>query len=125
MLSAFRGSMPADQRKAESSRVLEKYPDRVPIICERAACHNTGSAMVPKLDKTKFLVPQDLTAGQFIYVIRKRLQLPPSQSLFIFIDGCIPPSSELLHSIYTRHKDGDGFLYVSYSGENTFGGGFI
>ena len=25
-------------------------------------------------------------------------------------------------SIYEEHKDEDGFLYISYSGENTFGG---
>lgn len=24
-------------------------------------------------------------------------------------------------AIYEEHKDGDGFLYIAYSGENTFG----
>jgi GABA(A) receptor-associated protein len=24
--------------------------------------------------------------------------------------------------IYSAHKDEDGFLYIAYSGENTFGG---
>ena len=27
-----------------------------------------------------------------------------------------------MSSIYEDHKDDDGFLYVTYSGENTFGG---
>jgi GABA(A) receptor-associated protein len=26
-----------------------------------------------------------------------------------------------MSSIYEEHKDKDGFLYVTYSGENTFG----
>jgi GABA(A) receptor-associated protein len=27
-----------------------------------------------------------------------------------------------MSAIYDEHKDDDGFLYISYSGENTFGG---
>jgi hypothetical protein len=27
-----------------------------------------------------------------------------------------------MSAIYEEHKDDDGFLYISYSGENTFGG---
>ena len=33
----------------------------------------------------------------------------------------LPPSSASMGSIYAEHKDEDGFLYVAYSGENTFG----
>lgn len=29
--------------------------------------------------------------------------------------------SALLGALYEEHKDEDGFLYVAYSGENTFG----
>lgn len=29
--------------------------------------------------------------------------------------------SASMGSIYAEHKDEDGFLYVAYSGENTFG----
>jgi len=28
-----------------------------------------------------------------------------------------------MSSVYEDHKDEDGFLYITYSGENTFGGG--
>ena len=30
-------------------------------------------------------------------------------------------SSEILSDIYDKHKNIDGFLYVTYSSENTFG----
>jgi GABA(A) receptor-associated protein len=33
----------------------------------------------------------------------------------------IPNSAELMIKIYEEQKDEDGFLYVTYSGENTFG----
>ena len=34
--------------------------------------------------------------------------------------SALPPAA-LMSSIYDDHKDADGFLYVTYSGENTFG----
>lgn len=36
---------------------------------------------------------------------------------------CTPtPPAALMSSVYEDHKDEDGFLYITYSGENTFGG---
>lgn len=32
-----------------------------------------------------------------------------------------PFAGAVMSTIYDDKKDGDGFLYVSYSGENTFG----
>jgi len=69
----------------------------------------------------RYLVPCDLTVGQFVYVIRKRIKLSPDKAIFIFIDNVLPPTAALMSSIYDENKDEDGFLYVTYSGETTFG----
>ena len=66
-------------------------------------------------------MPQDLTVGQFVYVIRKRIKLSPEKAIFIFINNVLPPTAALMSSICEREKDKDGFLYITYSGENTFG----
>ena len=73
------------------------------------------------IDKKKYLVPNDITVGQFVYVIRKRLVVPPEKAIFLFINGILPPTASLLGSIYDEYKDPDHFLYITYSGENTFG----
>lgn len=39
-------------------------------------------------------MPADLSVGQFIYVIRKRIRLPPEKAIFIFINNYIPPPCE-------------------------------
>ena len=104
-------------RFEEASRVLSKYPERIPIICEKTS----NDTSIPKIDKIKYLVPCDLTIGQFIYVIRKRVTIEAEKAIFIFVNGFIPSSSELISSVYEKHKDPDGFLYITYSGENTFG----
>lgn len=66
-------------------------------------------------------MPVDLTVGQFVYVIRKRIKLPSEKAIFIFVNDILPPTAALINTIYEEHKDEDGFLYVLYSGENTFG----
>ena len=83
--------------------------------------HDKKNVSVPTLDKTKYLVPMDLTVGQFMFVLRKRMKLSPEQAIFLFINGTIPSSNSLVHELYQQHKDVDGFLYLGYSGENTFG----
>ena len=35
--------------------------------------------------------------------------------------GTLPPSVSTLQAVYDQYKDEDGFLYMTYSGENFFG----
>ncbi|KAI5078849.1 hypothetical protein GOP47_0006520 [Adiantum capillus-veneris] len=113
---AFKKEFPFEERTAKASRMREKYPDRVPVIVEKASRTD-----MPDMEKKKFLVPEDLTVGQFVYIIGRRLHLTPGQALFIFVGNVLPPITALMSSIYKEHKDEDGFLYVHYSGEKTFG----
>jgi GABA(A) receptor-associated protein len=105
-----------EKRKSEAERIRAKYPDRVPVICEKA-----DRSDIPDIDKKKYLVPADLTVGQFHYVIRKRIKLAPEKALFLFCSNSIPPNAALMSTIYEEQKDEDGFLYIQYSGESTFG----
>lgn len=106
-----------EKRIEESTRILKKYPDRIPIIVQRIK-NNTD---IPDIDKKKYLVPNDLTIGQFIYIIRKRIKLEPEQAIFTYINNIIPPISSLISQLYNEQKDEDGFLYIEFSGESTFG----
>ena len=115
--------MPADAgdleaRKASAAAIRAKHPDRIPVIVHK----REGDASLPDIDKRKFLVPSDLTIGQFMYVIRKRIQLAPEQAIFLFVaSGTLPPSVATLKAVYDQHCAEDGFLYMTYSGENVFG----
>jgi GABA(A) receptor-associated protein len=105
--------------REEVDRIRVKYPDRIPIFVTKSY-YSTSN--VPDIDKNKYLAPIDLTLGQFQFVIRKRLKITPDKALFFFIDGMILCTSELLVDIYEKlHDKDDGFLYIMYSGESTFG----
>ena len=112
----FRDEFTFEKRKAEADKIRAKYPDRVPVIVEK-----TMGSNIDPIDKKKYLVPGDLTIGQFVYVIRKRIKLSQEKAIFLFINNTLPPTAALVSAIYDTHKDSDGFLYVKYSGENTFG----
>lgn len=112
----FKAQHSFEKRCQEAARIRGKYPDRVPVIVEQAA-----KTTLPDIDKKKYLVPSDLTVGQLVYVIRKRVKLRPDQAIFIFVNKVLPPTAALLLDVYEQNKDKDGFLYVTYSGESTFG----
>merc|ERR1711934_795307 len=116
MSTSFKTEHTLEKRTAEAKRIRSKYPDRIPVICEKAK----GSD-IPDIDKKKYLVPADLTVGQFVYVVRKRIKMSAEKAIFIFINNVLPPTAALMSSIYEDQKDEDGFLYITYSGENTFG----
>lgn len=108
-----------DKRSSEAAEIREKYPDRIPVIVERAT-----HSKVQEVDKKKYLVPSDITVGQFVYVIRKRIQLGSEQALYLYVNGILPPTSAPLSEIYQQQKDTDGFLYMTYAGESTYGSPF-
>ena len=112
----YKQSFPFAQRQAEAQRIREKFPGRVPVIVEKAPRSD-----VPIIDKKKFLVPADLTIGQFIFVVRKRLSLPPEKALFLFCENTLPTTSTFMKEIYASYASNDGFLYCTYSGESSFG----
>lgn len=114
----FKKRFTLEQRKEECEKMLAKFPDRIPVIVERLP-----NSTLPVMDRKKFLVPNDIVLGQFIQIIRKRININPVNAIFTFIGekhrlfGVV----DLMSNIYSDNKDEDGFLYVYYTSENTFG----
>ena len=107
MTYAYKQDHPFEKRAAEAARIREKYPDRIPVICEK----EPRSDIAP-VDKRKYLIPIDLTVGQFVYVIRKRISIPPEKAIFIFVNNTLPPTAALMSTVYEQHKDEDGIVYM-------------
>jgi GABA(A) receptor-associated protein len=102
---------------ATLEQIFKKFPDRVPVIVNKK-----DNSKLANLEKNKYLVPNDMTVGQFIFVLRKNIKLKPEQAIFIFINNTLPPTAMLMGELYGRDKDKkDGFLYITYSDENVFG----
>lgn len=103
-----------EERLWQSQKIMEKYPSRLPIICD-------VSQQLPDLDKHKYLIPEDLKSETFMFIIRKRMKLDPATALYFFVNEKVLYSSSPMFEIYEKYKDEDGFLYIHACAESTFG----
>ena len=105
-----------------AARIQERHPDRVPVICDRGEAFDAALVKPTRGEaKIKFLVPRDMTLPAFQRVIRRQLYLEPTAALFLFCGGRLAENTTM-ERLAQRHRDPDGFLYLRYCGENTFGG---
>lgn len=104
---------PLQERIDTSNKIMQKYTNRVPIIVD---CTNDI-----EIDKKKYIVSIDLTIGEFLYTIKKRIKLEPHESIFLLTNNMLLNNTETINSVYSKFKAVDGFLYIIISKENVFG----
>ena len=103
--------------KEDLQRIQRKYPGRIPVFVFRLK----DTTDIPDITKHKYLVPSELTVGNFIYLIRKQIKLTPEKAMFVFIGNTLPASSLTMAEAYNMYKQEDGTLRMYYTSENTFG----
>merc|ERR1712150_54010 len=114
----FKERRPADVRAEEASNIRQRFPSKVPVIVERYKKEKE----LPRLDRVKFLVPQELSVSQFVVVVRSRMMIRPSQSLHFIVGGKQVPSMQMsVAELYHRCQDEDNFLYMTYASTEMFG----
>ncbi|XP_060935946.1 microtubule-associated proteins 1A/1B light chain 3C [Limanda limanda] len=107
-----------ETRKDEVSSIRSKFPNKLPVIVERYIREKS----LPLLDKTKFLVPFELTLGQFLCLLRNKIDLESTQALFLLVaERSMSCMSSSMGDVYSRHSDTDGFLYITYASQEMFG----
>lgn len=102
-----------NKRLTESIKIKKKYPGKVPIIVTKDSI-----SKLPQVSDSKYLISDDLTVDELIFIIKKRIKLEENKDLSIFIKNYSPNLSLSILDIYNRYKNNDGFLYVVYIEKN-------
>jgi len=118
---AFRERYTPAEQSAEAARVRARYPERVPVIVEVRPGDPIEERGGTEL-KEKYLVPGELTVGQFVATLRKRIALRKEEAIFVFVQGSVlPATAALLSDLDREHRDETGFLFMTVTSESTFG----
>ena len=103
-------------------RDIKRYFDNKSSGCVAKYSVFLQEKSLPCIDKVKYLVPKELSVAQLATIVRNRLSLNQSDSFFLFTSGgtlvTLSMSVENLHMI---NMDQDGFLYIEYASQETFG----
>nr|XP_058919947.1 gamma-aminobutyric acid receptor-associated protein-like [Kogia breviceps] len=97
MKLVYKEEHPFEKCRSEGEKIRKKYPDWVPVRVEKAP-----KAQMGDLDKKKYLVPSDLTVGQFYFLIQKRIHLRAEAALFFFVNNVIPPTSARMGRLFGK-----------------------
>jgi GABA(A) receptor-associated protein len=101
------------EKRLELSRnIFFKYPDRIPIIID---------SKETTLDKNKYICPSNLTVGQFLYMLKKKIKITSEETIFLISNNNLLQVSHTMAQVYSHNKDEDDFLYIVIATENAFG----
>ena len=106
-----------EERKAEFQSVIRSNPGKIAIICEKAP-----NSKIVDIEKSKYLVAEDITISQFSLMIRKRLRMGKEEALFFLVNGKKSlTGDDSMQQVYNKYKNEDGFLYIAYASEEVWG----
>ncbi|KAL3827742.1 hypothetical protein ACJIZ3_016544 [Penstemon smallii] len=116
----FKDQFSFEERLQESLEIIVNYPDcryhRTKLFKIGTLDHFSTSSLSCNSENGNlkgFLVPRDMSVGQFIHMILgSRLHLSPGKALFVFAKNTLPQTSSLIESVYDSFKNEDGFLYI-------------
>ncbi|VVD03599.1 uncharacterized protein LOC126970534 [Leptidea sinapis] len=98
--------------------IRDRFPNKIPLYVERYSRERE----VPILGRNKFLVPQELTMSQFLYIIRTKMKLRDSQALYLLVnEKALVSHSMTMAQAYEQFRSPDGFLHITYAAQQVFG----
>ncbi|TNV77847.1 hypothetical protein FGO68_gene11294 [Halteria grandinella] len=124
--SSFKNKYSLDKRAKWAAEARQQYPNKFPLIIERAQDKNTLENL-EEMANPKFLMPNTFKVAEVLTIIKKKLQLTrevqQQSGIVLFAEGrYLMKSDAPISDIYERHQDKeDGFLYIVYQVEKVYG----
>ena len=108
---------PLEERKSRLAKLLEKSPNKIPIVFDRHP-----QSKLPDASSIKFISTRNLKLSYFTNQLRSALKMPAECALFFSSSKSkIVKQDVLLGELYDSVKHEDGFLYLEYREVESFG----
>lgn len=111
MTSSYKQKTPLNVRAYEAACMLRDYPNCIPVICE----NDPRCDFLPVHRHECYPTSDCSTIRQFIHKFRKHIPIPEERAVCIVVNHTLPLTEQLVSTVYEKHKDEDGFLYMSYT----------
>ena len=114
----YKNTVPLLKRHSDSKKVLNKYPNYIPVIIDRC------DELSKKITKQKYLVPKELTCTHLLTIIRNNIKdkIYCNKSIFIFCNNILVMPHDQIEYLYQKYYDKeDNYLYLYLAYENAFG----
>ena len=106
----FKQTHDFNTRYNECLHIMQTYPKRIPIILE----HQANRKKKYKDIKVKYVVSNQLTIRQFLYIIKTKLDIEEDDELKCIIDNILVKAEDNVQDVYQKNKDKDGYVYIKY-----------
>lgn len=117
-MEKFRTNVKFQDRKDMTTKMLSKYSNKVPVYVSKG----TKSNNIDNFGSKKFLADKDMTVCAFINSVKNSLKVNSNTALYLMVnDKEMMVLSVNMGIVYEKYKSDDGFLYITYYGENVFG----
>jgi microtubule-associated protein 1 light chain len=108
---------PVEERRERLAKLLEKNPNKIPIIFEKHSLSRLTEG-----HSLKYMSTRHLRLSYFANQIRNSLKLTSENALFFSCSNMkIIKHDILIGDLYDTSKDFDGFLYIQYREVESFG----
>lgn len=117
-MSDFKLSSTYEHRYRLAESILQKYPDRIPVI----VYPKKGSSL--KMKRNKFLSPDNVTVARFIYELRRHIEgINENKAIYVVLTdkNLLVNMSEPISLVHDRHRSDDLFLYMTVCEESCYG----
>lgn len=98
-------------------KIREEYPGHIPIILRKSI----NDKNLPDIGQKNFIVPDNILVSYFIGTIKTKIETSAVKSIWLSSKGKLISPTEKIKNIHYKYADTDGFLYLEYRGEDTFG----
>ena len=116
-MSSYKERVQESVRKERALNILLSSSEKLPVIIERSV----RSKLAPT-NNCIFKLHRTVTVNQLQQMLRKILNIPADQSMFLLARSSIVSGNMCVKDLYAAFLDKDGFLYLNYCEISPFGG---